>query len=63
VAANLSEGSLYETRTWLTKAHNRKLVSDRDFEVLEKDMNTIGRKLNAYIKSIGKGPTTMTNDE
>ena len=25
-----SRGSLYETKTWLTKAHNRKLIDDKD---------------------------------
>jgi len=58
-----SRGSLYETQTWLIKAHNRQLIDDTDFGILEKDMNTIGRKLNAYIKSIGKGPVPVTNDQ
>jgi four helix bundle protein len=58
-----SRGSLYETRTWLTKAHNRQLIGDADFETLDMNMNTIGRKMNAYIKSIGKGPVPMTSDQ
>ena len=28
-----SRGSLYETKTWLVKAHNRKQVSHEDFEI------------------------------
>ena len=51
-----SRGSLYETKTWLTKAHNRGLVTDEQFECFTKELRTIGIKLNNYIKSIGKGP-------
>ena len=48
-----SRGSLYETKTWLKKAHNRGLIADNDFQSLEKDIETIAYKLNNYIKSIG----------
>jgi four helix bundle protein len=48
-----SRGSLFETKTWLTKAHNRGLISDKEFEVLLDKINVIGIKLNNYIKSIG----------
>lgn len=54
-----SRGSLYETKTWLTKAHKRKLISDESFESLNSEIDNIGVKLNNYIKSIGK-PTKMT---
>ena len=49
-----SRGSLYETNTWLTKAHNRKLISDTQFEKFMLNIDTIGIKLNNYINSIGK---------
>ena len=49
-----SRGSLYETKTWLTKAHNRKLISDTQFEKFMNSIETIGIKLNNYINSIGK---------
>lgn len=49
-----SRGSLYETKTWLTKAYNRKLISEEEFEFFQKEINNIGVKLNNYIKSIGK---------
>ncbi len=49
-----SRGSLFETRTWLTKASNRGLISLEDFEKFDKDINDIGVKLNNYINSIGK---------
>ena len=49
-----SRGSLYETKTWLTKAHNRKLISDTQFEKFMNNIDSIGIKLNNYINSIGK---------
>lgn len=52
-----SRGSLLETKTWIEKAKNRKLLSDNDYETIWIDLETIHKKLNAYIRSIGK-----TND-
>ncbi len=49
-----SRGSLYETKTWLTKASNRKLINEEEFQYFMKEINNIGVKLNNYIKSIGK---------
>lgn len=49
-----SRGSLYESKTWLIKAHNRKLVNNDDFETFIKEIDSIDRQLNNYIKSIGK---------
>lgn len=52
-----ARGSLYETKTWLSKAKNRKLISKEDFEKLNKELNDLAIKLNNYIKSIGKKAT------
>jgi len=52
-----ARGSLFETKTWLIKAHNRNLVSNSLFEELTKDIELIGLKLNNYIKSIGRSKT------
>ncbi len=49
-----SRGSLYETKTWLTKAYNRNMISEEEFKVFQKDINNIAVKLNNYIKSIEK---------
>ena len=49
-----SRGSLYETKTWLTKASNRKLISEDEFGSFTNEIDRIGVKLNNYIKSIGK---------
>lgn len=46
-------GSLYETKIWLKKAANRGLVPKETFERFECDINTLGRRLNTTIKSIG----------
>ena len=55
-----SRGSLYETKTWLTKAHKRSLFDDETFNSFQKDTETIGIKLNNYINSIGKNQQKMT---
>ena len=44
-----SRGSLFETKTWLTKSVNRKLLPEDQFKTLE----VIGKMLNSYINSIG----------
>jgi len=49
-----SRGSLYETKTWITKAHNRNLIDDKSFNKFNKNIDTISVKLNNYINSIGK---------
>ena len=55
-----SRGSLYETKTWLTKANNRELISEKDFQVFINEINIIGVKLNNYITSIGKNTNNKT---
>lgn len=59
-----SRGSLYETKTWITKAFNRDLIDNEIFSQLENEINTFAVKLNNYINSIGKKSTTKmtTND-
>jgi four helix bundle protein len=49
-----SRGSLYETKTWLTKAFNRKLIDKDEFEKLRNEIKNISVKLNNYIKSVGR---------
>jgi four helix bundle protein len=49
-----SRGSLFETKTWLKKANNRKLISNENYNTFVNDIDNIGIKLNNYIKSIGK---------
>lgn len=49
-----ARGSLYETKTWLTKAHNRGLLAKDNFQSFLEAIDTIGIKLNNYINAIGK---------
>jgi len=51
--AYYSRGSLYETKTWLTKAKNRKYIFAEDYSKFINTIDTIGKMLNNYIKSIG----------
>jgi four helix bundle protein len=53
-----SRGSLYETRTWTIKAHNRKLITDEEYKELLTDIHDLGIKLNNYINTIGKTPAS-----
>ena len=47
----IARGSLFETKTWLTKAVNRKLLDEDFFITLTKDMNTLGIKMNKFISA------------
>ncbi len=48
-----SRGSLFETKTWLTKASNRNLIQKELFDKLILDIEVIGVKINNYINTIG----------
>jgi four helix bundle protein len=58
-----SRGSLYETKTWLTKAYNRKLIDSENFQVFIHETDIIGVKLNNYIKTIGQNPKIPNDDQ
>ena len=49
-----SRGSLFETKTWLTKAHNRKLLTGESYDLFIGLINEIGIKLNNYIKTTSR---------
>ena len=49
-----SRGSLFETKTWLTKAKNRGLINEESFSEFIHTIDDIGIKLNNYVNSIGK---------
>ena len=48
-----ARGSLYETRTWIQKARNRKLITLDDHNDLTVKINRLGVKLNNFIKATG----------
>ncbi len=48
-----SRGSQLETRTWLTKALGRKHIDEQSYQSLIEKLDELGKRHNAYIKSIG----------
>lgn len=49
---NYSRGSLMETKTWVTKASNRQLISTEQFDSLIEKLKALPFKLNNYIKKL-----------
>ena len=47
-----ARGSHYETITWLTKARNRKIISNEFFEGIIAKMEKLGVKMNNYINTL-----------
>ncbi|MBK6273427.1 MAG: four helix bundle protein [Saprospirales bacterium] len=52
-----SRGSIFETKDWITKLKDRKIITEERFLDLDDKLNTIGKMLNGYIKAIGKANT------
>ncbi len=50
--AYYSRGSLYETKTWLTKAYNRSMIKEGQYQGLMQDIKNLGVKLNNYIATL-----------
>jgi len=48
-----SRGSLTETQTWVEKAVHRNLIPKEEGRSLYQQLETLHKRLNAYIKSIG----------
>jgi four helix bundle protein len=48
-----ARGSLFETKTWLNKSFNRRLIDEDQFNSLIQKLDLLGVKLNNYIKTIG----------
>ena len=55
-----ARGSLTESQTWLEKAVSRSLVDAEPARQLYRDLESLRKRLNAYIKSIG--PKSDTHD-
>jgi four helix bundle protein len=47
-----SRGSLFETKTWLTKARNRHIITEDFFENQIQKLDSLGVKLNNYISTL-----------
>jgi four helix bundle protein len=48
-----ARGSLFETKTWLSKASRRNLITPEEFKQLEGQIKTLGVKLNRFISTVG----------
>ena len=49
-----ARGSIFETKDWITKLKDRKIISEERFSGLDNKLNTLGKMLNSYIKARGK---------
>ena len=56
-----ARGSMFETRHWLRRAHKRGLLNQDAVARIKPIIDELGPKLNAYLRSIGKG--AVTRDE
>jgi four helix bundle protein len=52
----LARGSLNETKHWLRRAYNRKLLTAEQVKSLKPLLDELAPTLNAYLKSIGNVP-------
>jgi four helix bundle protein len=50
----ISGGSMFETRTWLTKAHRRNIITETVFNSFMEELRLLHLKLNSYISSLNK---------
>ncbi len=56
-----ARGSLFETKTWITKAYKRQMISDAKYSELIDEIDTIGKMLNKFINTIGT-KSSQTNE-
>jgi four helix bundle protein len=54
-----ARGSMMETQTWVNKARNRGLISEQNAVEMNRKLDILAYKLNAYIKSIGTSSNTL----
>ncbi len=60
----VSRGSLFESKTWITKAYNRKLITLTQYNELPQNLKDLGIKLNNFINTLGKNlPDQVKEDE
>ena len=58
-----SRGSLYETKTWLKKAVDRKLIEPDEYNELVERYTKLAVKLNNYIRAIGNTNSSGSNNQ
>ncbi|MBL4578422.1 MAG: four helix bundle protein [Flavobacteriales bacterium] len=47
-----ARGALFETKTWLTRAHKRNIIDAAKFELILKEIKSIEARLNKYVNSV-----------
>ncbi len=58
-----SRGSLFETKTWITKAKSRNLIGETKSKELLNELELIGKMLNTYINTLGPGTVSEPEEE
>lgn len=60
-----SRGSLFETQTWLSKAHHRNLTTQEEHAKFMDEIAQVGKMINGYIKSLNivQVPTEPYGDD
>lgn len=58
----IARASLYETKHWLRRAFNRKLVTPENVAAIKPLLDELGPRLNAYLKSIGQTKPNSQSD-
>jgi four helix bundle protein len=53
----IARGPLNETRHWLRRSFQRKLLSSEQIDELKVTLDSLPKRLNAYLRSIGKPGT------
>jgi four helix bundle protein len=61
----IARGSFNETRHWLRRCYQRKLLTEEEIKILKSLVDNLDPQLNAYLKSIGHAQThdAKTNDQ
>jgi four helix bundle protein len=50
----MARGSLYETKHWLRRSWQRKLLTNKQVTILKPLIDELSPRLNAYLKSIDR---------
>ena len=58
----IARGSLQETQHWLRRTYRRKLLTEGEVSLLKPLVDELGPRLNAYLRSIGRGSGQRTTD-
>ena len=59
----MARGSLYETRHWLRRAHQRQLLSDESISTVKQLVGELTPKLNAYIRRVDETARQIPRDK